>query len=510
MQCHYLLPDPTQHAALVAVLAQVDRAQRETPQRLTRTVLDTFDCRLQAADVVLEASAPKSGDVELGLRPRHAERAEQWTASSAPRAARDVGHPRLGTRLAELTGGRALLPRVSTRVERHRVHWVDALHKRIATLDVEYCAPARGVAALALLRVRPVQGFERACQRLMTGVRRSGFVTPSTADAADVLITARGRPTVYRAKPIVELTPDITSVRALGMLFGAYAEVMWANEPGIIDDLDVEFLHDYRVALRSIRSWLLDLRRVVTKPTRAHFRAELAALNRLTGRLRDLDVLQENLPRYLHELGGADPEHAQALAALVHAARAPTQRAVAQHLRGRRYRAFRRGWQKLARDLVDGRRGGEWGKRRLKKVVRDAVRRRLGRVVAFDWSRAQEEPAVLHELRKECKKLRYLLEGFQRLFDETRCRRAIAELKTVQTAMGDTWDLHVHHDILRELADSLPGDSPVARGVLPIVIGLETRLTALEHAHCELVTIAFERFRSPAVQRIYTRLLEQR
>jgi len=299
-------------------------------------------------------------------------------------------------------------------------------------------------------------------------------------------------------------------MRALGALFGAYGDVMWANEPGIMGDLDIEFLHDYRVALRSIRSWLLDLRRVVTKPTRAHFRAELAALNRLTGRLRDLDVLQENLPRYLEELGGSDPEYAQALAALIHAARAPTMRAVAQHLRGRRYRAFRRGWQKLARDLVDGKHGGKWGERRLKKVVRDAVRRRLGRVVGFAWSRARDEPAVLHELRKECKKLRYLLEGFQRLFDETRCRRAIAELKTLQTAMGDTWDLHVHHGILQELANSLPADSPIARGVLPIVIALETRLTALEHAHCELVTIAFERFRSPAVQRIYTRLLEER
>jgi len=510
MQCHYLLPDPTRLEALVASLAGVERAQREAPQRLTRTVLDTFDCRLLAADLVLEASTPKSGGAELGLRTRRGERSEQWTAASAPRAARDLGHARLRARLESLTAGRALLPRVSTRLERHRVHWVDALQKRIATLDVEYCPPARGVAALALLRVRPVQGFERACQRLMTAVRRDGLVTPTTEDAADVLIAARGSPAVYRAKPLVELSPDTTSVRALGALFGAYGEVMWANEPGIVDDLDAEFLHDYRVALRSIRSWLLDLRRVVTKPVRAHFRAELAALNRLTGRLRDLDVLQENLPNYLHALGGADPEYAQALTALVHAARAPTQRAVVQHLRGHRYRAFRRGWKKLARDLIDGRRAGGWGERRLKKVVRNALRRRLRRVIEFDWSRAQEEPAVLHELRKESKKLRYLLEGFQSLFDETRCRRAIAELKTVQTAMGDTWDLHVHHDILRELADSLPTGSPVARGVLPIVIALETRLTALEHAHCELVTVAFGRFRSPAVQRIYTRLLEER
>ncbi len=73
--------------------------------------------------------------------------------------------------------------------------------------------------------------------------------------------------------------------------------------------------------------------------------------------------------------------------------------------------------------------------------------------------------------------------------------------------MGDTWDLHVHHALLQDLGTGL--DAADARTVLPIVVGLGTRLTALEHAHVELVAQAYARFRSTSVQRIYRRLLEQ-
>jgi len=45
--------------------------------------------------------------------------------------------------------------------------------------------------------------------------------------------------------------------------------------------------------------------------------------------------------------------------------------------------------------------------------------------------------------------------------------------------------------------------------VLPVVLGLGARLTALEHAHVELVSRAFARFRTADVQRIYSRLIER-
>lgn len=509
MRWHYRLKETAAPAALLELLAAVGHARRDAPRRLKRTVLDTFDGRLADAGLMLDAVQDKAGALELGLRETGQPGGDSWQAALLPGLASEIERPRLRARLERITEQRALLARGTASFERHRLIWHDAQAKRIGTVDLEVYRIRRGQPPLAVLTIRPVQGFERACARLAAHLRRSELVTALTQDPNELLLTALGVAAPSRAKPLVELTRGMPAAAALAALFEAYGEVMWANEPGIIDNLDSEFLHDYRVALRSIRSWHGDLRKVIAKSARARERTELAALNRLTGRLRDLDVLAGQLPVYLADTGGTHATQAEALSALVGAARDRARRAVVKHFRGHRYRAFRRRWQTLATDLARGRQTGRRGDARLKTVVLEALRRRHARVIDFDWSRAQDEPALLHELRKECKKLRYLLEGFQRLFDATLCRRAIAELKKVQTAMGDTWDLHVHHALLRELADALPSGDARARAVLPVVIGLETRLTALEHAHCELVTLAFEHFRLPATQRIYRRLLDQ-
>ena len=508
MHCHYRLdaPDSARIRALLDALASVGHARQDPVRRLKRQLLDTFDARLLAADLVLEATHGKTGDISLCLRAVGTPQGETWHAAELPRRAVGIARPRLRARVERLCEDRALLVRCAAPCERHRVHWFDALDKRIATLDLEIFRAHRDAPALALLSVRPVQGFERACTRLLAALGQHDHLTALAVDPALALLEARGKAPAYRANPSVALTRDMPAAAALAALFDAYGEVMWANESGIVEDLDSEFLHDYRVALRSIRSWHGDLRKVLSKPARARGRAALGTLNQVTGRLRDLDVLTARLPAYLRD-SGADSAQVAALSALVDAARDRARKTLTKYFRGHRYRAFRRDWATLVADLGHGRQTGKRGDARLKTVVLEALRRRHARVLAFDWALAQAEPALLHELRKECKKLRYLLEGFQRLFDAGLCRRAIAALKSVQTAMGDTWDLHVHHALLSELTAELPpGD---ARATLPVVIDLEIRLTALEHAHAELVTRAFGQFRAPATQRIYTRLLER-
>ncbi len=508
MRCHYRLDDPAQACTLLAALAGVGHARQEPVRRLKRQLLDTFDARLQAADLVLDATHGKSGDVTLTLRTAGAARGETWQAAELPRHGAALTRPRLRARLEGPCEDRALLVRCAAPFDLHRVHWFDALDKRIATLDLEIFRARRDAPAIALLSVRPVRGFERVCARLLRALGQRDLLSELKVDPAIALLDARGDVRPYHAKPPVALTRDMPAASALAALFDAYAGVMWANEQGIIDNLDSEFLHDYRVALRSIRSWHGDLRKVLSKPARARDRVALAALNLVTGRLRDLDVLSAQLPGYLHD-SGADPAQTAALSSLVTTARDRARKSLTKYFRSHRYRAFRRDWEALVIDLEHGRQTGKRGDARLKVVVLEALHRRHARVLNFDWARARAEPALLHELRKECKKLRYLLEGFQRLFDTALCRRAIAALKRVQTAMGDTWDLHVHHALLRELTAELPAVDALARTVLPIVIDLEIRLTALEHAHGELVTLAFEQFRAPATQRIYTRLLER-
>lgn len=494
-------------SAVVVALAQGAHAQRDAVRRATWTLIDTFDERLAAAGLVLEGLQRPRAATEFRLRAVHATSGEHWHAEALPRRPADLPRPRLAARFARLCEDRVLLPVCRVPVALHLVHWRDALGKRIARVEVLRIGARGELPALLFVVVQVVRGEERACRDLLDACRRDpAFAGATAVDPARVLRAAHGGP-VYRAKPLVDLAPTTPAAAALATLFTAYGEVLWANERGIAEDLDPEFLHDFRVALRSLRSWTADLRRVMSKSARARVKDELATLNRATGRLRDLDVLRAALPGYLAALGGIAPDTATALTALVGVARDEAQRALAAHLRSREFRDFRHRWPRLCRQLAAGRHRGRDGDAPLVEVVIAALRRRRAQVVDFDWARAEDDPAVLHELRKECKKLRYLLEGFQRLFDGERCRRAIADLKLVQTAMGDTWDLHVHHALLEDLTASLPAQD--ARALLPVVLGLGTRLSALERAHVELVSRAYTRFRSPGVQRIYSRLLER-
>jgi CHAD domain-containing protein len=61
-------------------------------------------------------------------------------------------------------------------------------------------------------------------------------------------------------------------------------------------------------------------------------------------------------------------------------------------------------------------------------------------------------PEDLHELRKSCKKLRYLLEFFRSLYPPGGMERLIGSLKGLQETLGDYQDLQVQSEALEEIA----------------------------------------------------------
>jgi CHAD domain-containing protein len=119
---------------------------------------------------------------------------------------------------------------------------------------------------------------------------------------------------------------------------------MLLNEPGLRADLDTEFLHDFRVAIRRTRSLLGQIRNVFPAERVDHFAAEFSRLGRLTGPPRDLDVLSLALREYGHDLPADQLE--EVIAQLAEARRRARQRLLAS-LDGPRYRRLRFGWKRF-------------------------------------------------------------------------------------------------------------------------------------------------------------------
>ncbi|MCX8955640.1 CHAD domain-containing protein, partial [Ruegeria sp. NA] len=68
-----------------------------------------------------------------------------------------------------------------------------------------------------------------------------------------------------------------------------YLRVARQNEEGVIADIDTEFLHDYRVSLRKIRSVISLFKSVLSVAQTAELKRVFSDLMTRTVPLRDLD-----------------------------------------------------------------------------------------------------------------------------------------------------------------------------------------------------------------------------
>jgi CHAD domain-containing protein len=83
-----------------------------------------------------------------------------------------------------------------------------------------------------------------------------------------------------------------------------------------------------------------------------------------------------------------------------------------------------------------------------------------------------DSPAeALHELRKDCKKLRYLMEFFQSLYPKPEIRELIKQLKILLDNLGEFQDLQVQAEALETfgeqmLKEGVPARTLMAMGIL--------------------------------------------
>jgi CHAD domain-containing protein len=115
---------------------------------------------------------------------------------------------------------------------------------------------------------------------------------------------------------------------------------------------------------------------------------------------------------------------------------------------------------------------------------------------------------LLHALRIECKKLRYLLEFFTSLFPEKKINALIKQLKQLQDNLGDFNDFDVQIEYLRKIAEELPLTGPRSRKTL-LAIGrviekFENEKQAVKVAFVDV----FTGFAAPANQAAFKQLFK--
>ena len=246
----------------------------------TATFYDTFDGRLHADGVALRHEGGT-----LALLDRETEEELATGPGTAARRLFDHDLPdALRERLADVIEMRALTPVARVQTRRTPVAVLNSDAKTVVRLTVEEHPSLQ-----TRLRATAVRGYDSDLERVLD-VLAELELQPATVPLVDEAIVARGgTPAGTSAKINVALDPEAPATTAAAAIFTRLVEVIGENLPGTLDDVDSEFLHDLRVAVRRSRS--LQRQFAGVYPSRLqHFRDEFKRLQAETGDLRDLDV----------------------------------------------------------------------------------------------------------------------------------------------------------------------------------------------------------------------------
>lgn len=428
-------------------------------RRVTTTRLDTVDGRLARAGLRLDLvdgarrELVLAGDDVVEVR---------IPAGAAPRFATDLPAGPLRERLAAIADVRALLPVVRVASTRTTATLRDAdgrtvvvadVHDRLAVVDHDDAdVPAATVAVHALV------GSPRPARRAVDALAALGLDRSPTDTVSAVALAAGIDPAGVVHAATVPLDPAMPAIDGVRAVLAHLADTIEANRQGAIDDVDPEFLHDLRVAVRRTRAVLKHAKRVLPGAVVADGRARFARLGDLTGPARDLDVYLLEWDGYVGPLGA---DVARALLPIRERLEARRQAAHADlvgALDSPDGRAVIADWRRALAGIDGHDPAGDHADRALGRVVARRISAAQRTVVEGGRAIGSDSPATdLHELRKDAKTLRYLIECFGSLVPDRQRRRFVRRLKALQDNLGVHQDAEVHLAVVRDVAGELRG-----------------------------------------------------
>ncbi len=515
---HLTLTDPTGHLDdLWSGLRAAGNLAVALPRVVERRYFDSFDWRLYRAGLALAFCGDEWRLQELaGGRLRAAQ--PVWT-TRWPRFASDFPVAgELRAALEDLLGVRALVNLTTARGEMQTWQWHDRDGGSILRGTVWTLRPARAATTAAAaanaapqaaittgapvrwLELQAPRGQKKAAARAVSRLAALGCQPLAQPPLALLLRAAGIEPASYSPRFAARLLPAMSAREALREVGLILVRGMRQNEAGVAADLDTEFLHDLRVAVRRQRSALAIFKNVLPPEATAGFGRELAALGRLTGPLRDLDVWLLDEARYRALLPAALQPGLDLMFARLRTQRAVELQRVRLALASAEYRALVTDWSACLRGEAAGPRAGE----PVLDLARRRLRRRYRRVLR-DGRRIDtaSTDSDLHRLRIQGKKLRYLLEFFASLFAADDVEALVAQLKRLQDNLGALNDLNVQS---RRLADDLAA----GRATAAEAAALGALLAALERERRRVrkrFAGSFATFASDEVGRRFARLL---
>jgi CHAD domain-containing protein len=361
-------------------------------------------------------------------------------------------------------------------------------------MSVSYPASATAPARLTLT---PVRGYQGQANKLAAAIAAVPGISADSSSGLDTALAAASqRPATAGKAKGVRLRAEMPAATAVASILLALLDVIEANVPGTIRDIDTEFLHDLRVAVRWTRSALKLAGDVLPRGLAARFAPEFRWLGDLTTPSRDTDVYLLGFPAMSAGLIAATEEDLLPFRDYLDRAREAAHRDLKRGLRSARFARLCDQWRAELMAVRRVRKGptvAELADDRIAAANRKVLR--SGRQIT-----AASPATSLHTLRKRCKELRYLIEMFGSLHDPAVRWQAVRELKSLQERLGEFQDAQVQREELGVFAaqmlaeHSAPAPTLLAMGEIAAGLAVRQRQARSEFDG------RFASFASPASQ----------
>jgi inorganic triphosphatase YgiF len=253
-------------------------------------------------------------------------------------------------RLQAVLDVRALLPLMSVTRQKRGLWILNQDQKTV--LKLYFCTyVAKAVSGsqhtARRIELQPVLGYTRELEEFKRQLARMDIAVDRESVSVELMRQLGLTPGGYSSKFLLPLDPELPSGEALRRILGHLIDVMILNQAGVKADTDTEFLHDYRVAIRRIRSALGQIKGIFPQDETLRFREAFTRLGQSTNTLRDLDVYLLRKEQYRALL----PEHLSpgldALFEDLAAERKNKHRAVARSLNRETYKATVAQWREF-------------------------------------------------------------------------------------------------------------------------------------------------------------------
>ncbi|MDD1613353.1 MAG: CHAD domain-containing protein [Methylococcaceae bacterium] len=363
---------------------------------------------------------------------------------------------------------RALLPVCNLDYEIYNLNIINSDKKTVLRLIIEEHDLFKNRVTLL-----PIKGYDKAAEHIIETLTTKLGLTPTNKPLLVIALSLQGRkPNDYSSKMNINLDPGMRADIAAKYIYSHLLKAIKDNEHGTIANTDSEFLHDFRVAVRRTRAGFSQLKGVLPEKITTYYAEFFSWLGQSTGSTRDLDVYLLNFANYKSSLPASIRDDINPLHELLLAKQQKAQKELAKKLRSTKYLSTISEWEHYLKEQAPLKPVEPNAKLTIKQLADRRILKSYKRVLEEGGAITEHSPSeALHELRKSCKKLRYLMEFFQSLYHENQINHFIKNLKGLQEVLGNFQDYAVQENALKlfseeMLNNNIHANTLLAMGVL--------------------------------------------